>query len=67
MVYVYGMRLRGFSPGAQPKEGLLRRLDDLSGRYHDKLAYDRKLSERECFNYDLDFLYETAVAGGDIP
>lgn len=37
LTYIYGMRLRGYSPGCQPKEGLVMRLDDRTGKYHDKL------------------------------
>jgi len=56
MEYRYGMRLRGFSPGCQPKEGLLRREDDTTGRYYDILVYDRKLNQDEIRNYELDDL-----------
>lgn len=66
-VYIYGMRLRGYSPGCQPKDGFLMRLDDRSGKYHDKIAYDRMLSEKEVRDYELDFLFETAIGGGDVP
>ena len=55
--YWYGMRLRGFSPGAQPKVGFVERRDDPHGKYWDLLAYDHKLSDRECAAYDLDALY----------
>lgn len=54
--YEYGMRLRGFSPGAQPKEGLLYVWDDINGKYWCILEYDRELTEDEVRNYDLDFL-----------
>ena len=53
--YKYGMRLRGYSPGAQPK-GVLRREDDASGKYHDILVYDRQLSAAEIADYELDDL-----------
>lgn len=56
MEYRYGMRLRGFSPGCQPKEGLLRREDDTSGEYYDILVYDRKLDQDEIRSYELDDL-----------
>lgn len=54
--YRYGMRLRGFSPGCQPKDGLLyvERSDDR--RYYDVLVYNRKLSEKEVENFELDYL-----------
>lgn len=56
--YIYGMRLRGFSPGCQPKEGFLYREDDVSGKYQDVIAYDRKLSDKEVSDYELDYLGE---------
>ena len=54
--YIYGMRLRGFSPGCQPMSGLVERLDDPKGRYHDLLVYDRELSEKELSDYELDYV-----------
>ena len=60
--YKYGMRLRGYSPGAQPRQGLIN-VDDGTdyveryGRYyHSILTYDRKLTEHELFAYELDDL-----------
>ena len=50
------MRLRGFSPGCQPKDGLVERQDDVTGKYHDILVYDRELTEDELKNYELDFI-----------
>lgn len=55
VVYRYGMRLRGFSIGCQPKDGFLDREDDESGRYYDILVYDRELSDQEVEAYELDF------------
>ena len=54
--YFYGMRLRGFSIGAQPTNGLIRREDSTSDRYHDILVYDRKLTEKELADYELDYI-----------
>ena len=54
--YRYGMRLRGFSPMCQPMNGLLRREDDTSGKYHDILVYSRELTEKELRDYELDAL-----------
>lgn len=51
--YKYGMRLRGYSPGAQPKD-VLRREDDTTGKYHDIIVYGRKLSADEIRDYELD-------------
>lgn len=55
MEYRYGMRLRGFSPGCQPKQGFIRR-EDAGRRYHDILVYSRKLTDEELNEYELDFL-----------
>ena len=54
--YKYGMRLRGFSPGCQPKEGLMRREDDTMGDYYDIVVYNRPLTEKELSSYELDDL-----------
>lgn len=51
----YGMRLRGYSPGCQPK-GVLRREDDTTGRYHDVIVYERQLSADEIRDYELEEL-----------
>lgn len=55
--YRYGMRLRGFAPGCQPK-GVIERLDDTTGRYYDIITYDRPLTAAEIENYELDDLNE---------
>lgn len=52
----YGMRLRGFSPGAQPKKDFVKREDDRSGKYYDILVYSRRLTDREIVQYELDDL-----------
>ena len=57
-VHIYGMRLRGFSPGCQPMSGLLSREDDTTGKYYDLLTYSRKLSDKEVSDYELDYLGE---------
>ena len=56
IVYVYGMRLRGFSPMCQPKEGFVMRRDDTFGKYYDVLLYNRELTKEELRNYELDFI-----------
>lgn len=66
--FYYGMRLRGFSPGAQPRDGLIECLDDSkkawsmvrpNGRpYHDVLVYNRPLSKKELEDYELDYIQE---------
>ena len=55
--YKYGMRLRGYSPGCQPK-GVILREDDPSGKYYDIIVYDRKLTAKELMDYELDDLEE---------
>lgn len=54
--FKYGMRLRGFSIGCQPMDGLVEHHDDATGKYHDILVYDRTLSAQEMIDYELDFL-----------
>ena len=51
----YGMRLRGFSIGCQPK-GVIDRLDDPTGKYHDIIVYERQLTDSEMAEYELDFI-----------
>ena len=53
--YRYGMRLRGYSIGCQPR-GVIDREDDPTGRYHDIIIYGRRLTEREMEEYELDYL-----------
>lgn len=54
----YGMRLRGYSPGAQPG-GVIGRRDDPAGKYHDIIVYDHPLTDKECEEYELDHIYPT--------
>lgn len=54
--YRYGMRLRGFSIGCQPINGFIRREDDVTGKYHDIIVYDRKLNNAELEDYELDYI-----------
>ena len=56
MRYKYGMRLRGFSPGCQPMDGFVERLD--SRDYWDELVYNRKLTDKEVRCYDLEYIGE---------
>ena len=58
--YRYGMRLRGFSIGCQPMEGLIRREDSSDDRYYDILVYDRPLTQEDIRDYDLDDLQQAA-------
>jgi hypothetical protein len=54
-LYKYGMRLRGFSPGCQPLDGL-RKAEDGDERYYDYIFYDRPLTEQELKDYSLDLI-----------
>lgn len=58
MEYRYGMRVRGYSIGCQPMNGLLDREDDDSGEYLDVLVYDRPLTEEETEHYSLELISE---------
>lgn len=55
-LYKYGMRLRGFSIGCQPKKGFVERMDDPRGRYYDIIVYDRMLTGDEVSDYELTYL-----------
>lgn len=57
MAYKYGMRLRGFSLGCQPMKGFIDR-EDGGSKYWDILVYDRKLTEEEVRDYELDYIEE---------
>ena len=54
--FYYGMRQRGCSPGCQPKDGFVERMDDPSGMYYDIISYSKKLSLRDEQYYDLAYL-----------
>lgn len=63
--FIYGMKARSFSVGCQPMEGLMVSdafkvlkidLDDVSMKYYDTLMYDRKLTEKELYDYELEFI-----------
>ncbi len=56
MIYYYGMRLRPYSIGCQPKEGLVRIDNDPAKKYWNILGYNRKLTEKEINDYELDYL-----------
>ena len=55
-MYKYGMRLRPVGMGCQPK-GLVW-YDESDDRYWNVLYYNRKLSQDEVNNYELDYLGE---------
>lgn len=52
--YKYGMRLRGFSPGCQPMNGLIDRIDSPDPKWYDVLIYNRRLTAKELRDYELD-------------
>jgi hypothetical protein len=54
----YGMRLRGFSIGCQPMEGLDHAEEDPAGKYWNILFYSRKLTDEEMSHYSLDYIGE---------
>lgn len=65
MLYKYGMRhQRGFGPGCQPMNGFVRH-ENGDGRYYDYLFYNRMLSEKEAYTYDLDFIDTEAEGEGE--
>lgn len=58
--FYYGMRLRPFSIGAQPK-GVIRREDaepynTAEQKYYDVIVYDRELTAEERWRYELDLV-----------
>lgn len=58
-MYKYGMRLRPFGIGCQPngvKE--LEDVDKLVTGYWSYIYYDRELTDKECYDYELDFIYK---------
>ena len=57
-IYIYGMRLRGFSIGCQPMKSLVLASEDKSGEYYDILSYARPLTDKEVNDYELDCLGE---------
>ena len=69
-LFLYGMRLRPVGIGCQPTEGYIQRYEaeDLGflreneiARYHDVIAYSRKLSEEETRHFSLDYLGATVA------
>lgn len=54
MKYVYGMRLRPYSIGCQPK-GVIE-VRDGTDRYHNIIVYASKLPLKDELHYDLDYI-----------
>ena len=63
VVYLYGMKFRGFSPGCQPLTGLRFVNDDIMAEYHNILAYNRVLTKQEEDQYELDYIGSRCVTG----
>ena len=57
-LYKYGMRLRGFSLGCQPRENLYKRIDDTTNKYYDIIIYTQPLTLQQTISYELDYLGE---------
>ena len=57
MKYKYGMRLRGFAPMCKPMAGLAV-AEDGDNKYYNYLYYERKLTNKEVEDYELDFIGE---------
>ena len=55
-LYVYGMRLRGFSIGCQPMKDLVESREDPTRKYHSILIYSRELTKRELYEYEIDYI-----------
>lgn len=53
--YIYGMRLRGCSIGAQP-DGFEIIENTISDKYYNLLAYDRILTDEEIKEFELDYI-----------
>ena len=56
-MFKYGMRLRGFAPGCQPK-GVDHVEADPSGRYWDIVVYKEPLPDGDLIAFDLDYIGE---------
>ena len=54
--YLYGMRVRGFSNGCQPMEGLIGREEISDSRFWDTISYSRKLTDEEVKHYSLSYI-----------
>lgn len=53
--YAYGMKFRGYSPGAQPT-GAIERIDDITGKYLDIVIYPEPLHRDEIIRYELEYI-----------
>lgn len=64
-MYKYGMRLRGYSIGAQPA-GAVAREDDHTGQFYDIISYNAPLSQEDIKHYSLTPL-EAATTAATTP
>lgn len=53
-MFWYGMRLRGYAPGCQPK-GVVKVIER-DWKYYSLIAYKRRLTDDEVKDYELDFI-----------
>ena len=53
--FLYGMKYRGFSPMCQPMDGLYEARGETS-KYHNVLVYNRRLTDKEVRDYELEFV-----------
>ena len=60
-IYIYGMKERGFSPGCQPKDGFGGHIKSHDPRYYDILYYERKLTDKEVNDYELEYLGKWSI------
>lgn len=57
-MFMYGMRLRPFSIGCQPMNGLIKVEDDTTGKYWNILYYASPLNDHEQDEFELVYLGE---------
>lgn len=59
-LYRYGMKKHGYGYGNQPLTGfyVVDRNFTIFRKYKDIIVYQRKLTDKECHHFDLDFLGE---------
>lgn len=59
ILFKYGMRLRGFSLGSQPKDHVKwQDVEKIETGYWSYVWYERRLSDKELYQYNLDYLGE---------
>ena len=60
-MFIYGMRLRPFSIGCQPMNGLIRVEEDNTGKYWNILFNVNPLNDHEQDGFELDYLGEELI------